>query len=157
KDTKDTKHAKGKPANRDARGFRRGVFFVSLVSFVFQARRLGVFLAVGWLGFALQIGILAVLVSAAGWPWLPATAVAVELAIVHNCLGHERGTWRERKGQPEAAASERFARFVRFNLATGVTSIAGNVLLMAIYIGVTGLPPVLANVAAVATMSVLNF
>jgi len=130
---------------------------VSLVSFVFPARRLGVFLAVGWLGFALQIGVLAVLVSVAGWPWLPATVVAVELAIVHNFLWHERVTWRDRKGQPEASASARLARFARFNLATGVTSIAGNVLLMAMYVGLTGLPPVLANVAAVATMSVLNF
>src|SRR5262249_49483780 len=35
--------------------------------------------------------------------------------------------------------------------------IAGNIILMAIYVGLLGVPPVVANVMAVATMSVLNF
>jgi len=121
--------------------------------------RLGVFLAVGWLGFILQIGVLAFLTSSAHWPWLPATMVAVELTIVHNFLWHERVTWRDR-GAGSSASREGCAwlsRFARFNIATGATSIAGNVLLMAIFVGVFRMPPVAANIAAVAAMSAVNF
>jgi len=129
----------------------------SSASFAFQARRLSVFLAVGWLGFILQIGALALLVSVAGWRWLPATVVAVELAVIHNFFWHEHVTWRDRQAPPGFARLAAFSRFVRFNVATGITSIAGNLILMAIYVGVLDLPPVRANVIAVATMSVLNF
>jgi putative flippase GtrA len=134
---------------------------MSLMSAASSAfRRLGVFIAVGWLGFALQIGVLALLVSVLQWPWLPATVVAVELAVIHNFLWHEGVTWRDRNMQPESARLGRLAawsRFVRFNIATGITSIVGNVILMAIYVGALGLPPVVANVIAVLTMSVFNF
>jgi putative flippase GtrA len=125
---------------------------VSLVSFVFsRAQRFSVFIAVGWLGFALQLTALALLTSLAHWPWLPATIVAVELAVVHNFIWHERVTWCGR------TAFSCFERFTRFNVATGMTSIAGNVVLMAICIGVLGLPPIVANAIAVGTMSVVNF
>jgi putative flippase GtrA len=112
--------------------------------------RFTVFLVVGWFGFALQLAVLAFLTSVAHWPWLPATIVAVELAVVHNFLWHERVTWRDRH-------SGGLKRFARFNLATGITSIAGNVVLMAAFIGLIGLSPVSANVLAVGTMSVVNF
>jgi putative flippase GtrA len=112
--------------------------------------RLGTFLIVGWIGFALQLTALALMTSLAHWPWLPATIVAVELAVVHNFIWHERVTWADRK-------FSRLARFVRFNVATGITSIGGNVALMAVYAGVLGLPPVIANAIAVATMSLVNF
>ena len=124
---------------------------MSLVSFVFSpAQRFSVFIAIGWLGFALQLTALALLTSVAHWPWLPATIVAVELAVVHNFIWHERVTWRDR-------GVAGLTRFARFNIATGITSIAGNVVLMAIYIGVLGLPPIVANAMAVGTMSVVNF
>ena len=71
-------------------------FAVSLVPFALgaaqrvRAVRFTVFLVVGWFGFALQLSVLAFLTSVAHWPWLPATIVAVELAVVHNFLWHER-------------------------------------------------------------------
>jgi len=110
-----------------------------------------VFIVVGWLGFALQLTALALLMSVAHWPWLPATIAGVALAVVHNFIWHERVTWRGR------TAFSWFARFARFNVATGIMSIAGNVVLMAIYIGILGLPPIVANAMAVGTMSVVNF
>ena len=48
-------------------------------------------------------------------------------------------------------------RLLRFHLANGLISIAGNAALMALLVGVLGLPPVPANALAVAAMSVLNF
>ena len=112
--------------------------------------RFSTFIIVGWMGFALQLTALALLTALAQWSWLPATIVAVELAVVHNFIWHERVTWADRR-------VARLARFVRFNIATGITSIGGNIALMAVYAGVLGLPPVIANAIAVATMSLVNF
>ena len=123
--------------------------------------RVGAFVVVGAVGFAFQLTVLAVLMSFAHWTWLPATIAAVELAVIHNFCWHERFTWKDRLvGLEETSRSRRLnvlERFLRFNGATALTSVLGNVLLMAIYVGVLGLPTLLANVAAVGTMSVANF
>jgi putative flippase GtrA len=108
------------------------------------------FLTIGLLGFLLQLGALATLTSRLHWMWLPSTIVAVELAVVHNFVWHARWTWRDRPGNWPA-------RFVRFQLATGAASIAGNALLMALFVGCAGLPAVPANILSVATMSAVNF
>lgn len=108
------------------------------------------FVTIGLLGFVLQLAMLCVLTSFARWSWLPATLASVELAVVHNYLWHARWTWRDRPG---GAA----ARFVRFQLANGLGSIAGNAALMALFAGVFRMPPVPANALAVAAISVANF
>ena len=114
------------------------------------------FSAVGLLGFAVQIAALAALTSVAHWTWLPATLLSVELAVIHNFFWHERWTWIDRTvARPTPFAP--FARLVRFHLANGLISIAGNVALMAGLVGVLGLPAVPANALAVGAMSVLNF
>jgi putative flippase GtrA len=114
--------------------------------------RIGAFVAVGAAGFLIQMAVLAALL-AAGWRYLPATAVAVEAAVLHNFLLHERWTWADRTaGRPGAAA-----RLVRFNLTTGSASIAGNIAFMALYAGVLGIDPLLANVLAVASTTIANF
>ena len=108
------------------------------------------FIAIGFLGFLLQLTALALLTSGARWTWLPATLVSVEFAVVHNFLWHARWTWRDRPGAWGAC-------FVRFQLANGLASIVGNVALMALLAGVLGLPALPANVVAVMTISVVNF
>jgi putative flippase GtrA len=111
--------------------------------------RCGRFLAVGLSGFLLQLGTLSALMRT-GWAWMPATIASVELAVVHNYLWHARWTWRDR---PEA----RVTGFFRFQIANGLASIAGNVVLMALLAGALGLPPLLANAIAVGVLSILNF
>src|SRR6185503_19515027 len=108
------------------------------------------FIAVGWLGFVIQIVTLALLTALARWPWLPATCVAVEAAIVHNYLWHERWTWKDRGGATTAAL--RCARFAKYNIATGFVSIAGNVVLTGLYLELLQVPAVAANTLAVVTM-----
>ena len=114
------------------------------------------FLAVGLLGFFVQIAALAALTSLAHWTWLPATLVSVELAVIHNFFWHERWTWIDRTAAP-AAASAAITRLCRFHLANGLISIAGNAALMAGLVGVLGLPALPANALAVGAMSVVNF
>ena len=108
------------------------------------------FVWVGVGGFAVQALVLHAL-AVAGLPYLPATAVAVEAAILHNFLWHERWTWA---GQPEDG---RLVRFARFNGSTALISIGGNVALMGLFVGRLHLPLVAANLLAVVTLSVLNF
>jgi putative flippase GtrA len=113
--------------------------------------RLGPFLVVGALGFAAQITALAVL-AGNGWPPVAATAIAVEIAILHNFCWHERWTWRDR-----AADVHWSGRLVRFHAATGVASIGANVILTAALVEIRHLQPVVANTLAVAIVSAGNF
>jgi putative flippase GtrA len=90
--------------------------------------------------------------AAAGLPYPVATAVAVEAAILHNFAWHEGWTWNDR-----AAAGRRLDRLVRFNGATALISIGGNVALMGLLAGYFGLPLLPANLLAVLALSVVNF
>jgi putative flippase GtrA len=130
---------------------------VSLVPFVsLLSRRSAAFFTIGVLGFLVQTAALAALMSVAHWTWLPATLVAVELAVLHNFFWHERWTWRDQTVArvPTLAACH---RLLRFHAANGLVSIAGNAALMALLVAVAGMPAVTANVVAVAAMSVANF
>jgi len=124
------------------------------------ATRVAPFVAVGVLGFLVQIAALHALTAFAGWAWLPATLAAVELAVLHNFLWHERWTWIDRTiadRDLRPGADVRAQRLARFHLANGLISIAGNTLLMAWLAGSLRLPPVPANTIAVIATSIVNF
>ena len=110
------------------------------------------FVSVGAGGFIVQAAILQGLVSLLGTPYPLATALAVEAAILHNFLWHERWTWADRRAGPG-----RLARLLRFNGSAALISIGGNVALMALFVGSLGLPLLPANLLAVLTLSALNF
>ena len=101
------------------------------------------FYAVGLLGIPVQLGALAVLsrLMDAG----PATALAVEVAIIHNFLWHRRWTWSDRRGS-----------FWRFNATTGLISILGNTVLTVALVRL-GLPVVAANAGAIAICSAATY
>jgi putative flippase GtrA len=107
---------------------------------------------VGVAGFALQIGALALLVYL-GVHYLAATAIAVEAAVLHNFLWHERWTWRDRP----ADGLGRLARLWRFHALNGVISLAGNLLLMRLLVGSFAVPPVPANLLSVFACAIVNF
>ena len=109
------------------------------------------FNAVGAGGIVVQLAVLTLLKVGLELNYLLATTLAVEAAIVHNYFWHERFTWLDR---PTGNAG---VRFLKFNLTTGMFSIAGNVVLMRCF--VTGLHVnfLLANVLTIATCSLLNF
>jgi putative flippase GtrA len=108
------------------------------------------FNAVGLLGFAVQFAVLALLIRG-GVHYLAATAIAVEAAIFHNFVWHERWTW------PDRAGGRRSLRLLRFHMANGAVSLAGNLLLMGVLVGRLHLAPVSANLIAVAACATLNF
>ena len=106
------------------------------------------FNAVGIAGAGVQLGALHLL---RGLGVLPATALAVELAVLHNFAWHEVWTWGTR-GTPGV-----WARLARFHVANGLLSIVSNLVWMHVltqWLGVALLP---ANLIAIVATSLLNF
>ncbi len=105
------------------------------------------FNAVGLLGMALQLGLLAALNH-----WLPGhpllwTALALETTVLHNFLWHRRYTWRTR--------GRWWPQLLRFHAANGAVSLAGNLLLVRLL--VQTLPVVASNLVAIVCCSLANF
>jgi putative flippase GtrA len=109
------------------------------------------FNAVGALGICIQLAVLAMLRSGLGMNYLPATALAVEVTVLHNFFWHERFTWSDRKTR------DRFVRLLKFNLTTGALSIIGNVIAMKLLAGMAGINYVAANLLSITACSILNF
>lgn len=112
--------------------------------------RFVVFNAVGALGVAVQAGSIAVLTGVVRMHYVPATAIAVAAGVVHNFLWHLCWTWRDRR-VPALRSLRRFA------LTNGVVSLAGNLGVMATLVSGAHVPPVPANLVAIALCGVLNF
>jgi putative flippase GtrA len=112
------------------------------------------FVVVGSLGFVVQLAAFSGL-SRLGVPWLAATVAAVESAILHNFAWHRHWTWRHRWSSE--GAESWIVALLKFNAGTALTSIAGNVAVMAVLVAFTPLEPIMANVIAVGVMSAANF
>jgi GtrA-like protein len=80
---------------------------------------------VGALGIGVQLGTFCFLTHGLGADYWLATALAVETAVLHNFVWHERFTWADRAGR---GGEQALARMLRFNLTTGVISRGGNLL-----------------------------
>jgi len=109
---------------------------------------------VGGVGIAVQLALLLGLKSGLHLNYLLATALAVEAAVVHNFLWHERYTWADRV---QRSSRRSLPRLLRFNLTTGGVSIAGNLVLMKLMVGPGHLNYLIANSVAIALCSLLNF
>ena len=110
------------------------------------------FNAVGAIGILVQLAALAILKSLLHVQYLIATALAVELAVLHNFIWHERWTWKDRTGGPGT-----FGRLLRFNLSTGALSIVSNLVLMRVFVGAMHLPLLPANLLSIAMTALANF
>jgi putative flippase GtrA len=140
--------------------------------------RVRAFVIVGAIGFVVQLALLQLAVSVWQWSYLAATALAVEAAVLHNFIWHERWTWRDRiraaetslpaptdertgvslrRARLEAGARARGTRLLRFHVANGATSVAGNLLVTAVGVEFLRLPPIAANALAVAAVSIANY
>lgn len=112
------------------------------------------FNGVGSLGILVQLGVLALLVRRAGVPYLWATAIAVECAVLHNFFWHQRWTWRDR---PSRSSRDLARRLWRFHALNGAVSLAGNLAIARLLTGELNVDPVAANITAIMVCSMLNF
>lgn len=109
---------------------------------------------VGLMGAGVQLAVLALLMRGFRWNYLVATVVAVECAVIHNFLWHERFTWEDRH---HPHIKRRLLRFLRFNIANGLVSIAGNMAFMYVLVGKLRVPFLAANLTAIAGCAMINF
>ncbi|MBI3646216.1 MAG: GtrA family protein, partial [Acidobacteriales bacterium] len=108
---------------------------------------------VGGIGIGVQLVALTVFRSFFHLDYLLATGLAVETAVIHNFLWHERFTWADR---PAAHPLHSLARLVKFNASNGAVSIIGNLLVMRLLVGELGLNYLAANLIAISACSLLN-
>ena len=115
------------------------------------------FNAVGVIGMGVQLIVLSVLAKDVGADYLVATAAAVEAAVLHNFVWHERYTWCDRTRLHHEALPAVLQRLIRFHLTNGLLSVTANVLLMRLLAGLLHLPLIFANLLSIAFCSVANF
>jgi putative flippase GtrA len=113
--------------------------------------RWGKFNLVGAMGMVVQLGVLALLNRLAPAHYLVTTAIAIEVTLLHNFVWHMHFTWKDRR---EGSA---WTQLMRFHLANGVISMAGNLVLMHLLVREMHVPVVVANGIAILYCSVLNF
>jgi putative flippase GtrA len=100
-----------------------------------------------------QLFLLSVLTRSFGLLDLIATPAAVEIAILHNFIWHERFTWNDR-----ARCSRQLAwRLWRFHAANGAISLAGNTLLTYFLVDRLKVPATPAALGAIVLCSAANF
>jgi putative flippase GtrA len=112
------------------------------------------FNAVGLIGIIVQLAALTVFRSWMKLDYLLATGLAVEIAVIHNFLWHERLTWVDR---PASSVTHSLLRFIKFNASNGTVSIVGNLVLMRLLVGELKFNYVAANLIAITVCSLVNF
>jgi putative flippase GtrA len=112
------------------------------------------FNAVGGIGIVVQLAALALLRSLLKLDYLLATGLAVEIAVIHNFLWHERFTWADR---PAARPVQSLVRLVKFNASNGAVSIGGNLLVMRLLVGELRVNYAVSNLVAIVVCSLANF
>jgi putative flippase GtrA len=110
------------------------------------------FNAVGAIGILVQLAALALFKGVLRVPYLLATALAVETAVLHNFVWHELWTWRDRRGSGSI-----LLRLLRFNLGNGGVSILVNLVFMRLLVGHFHMQYLIANLIAIAAGSVANY
>jgi putative flippase GtrA len=112
------------------------------------------FYAVGGIGIGVQLVVLVFFRSFLHMDYRLATVLAVETAVIHNFLWHEKVTWADRAGP---RASHWLTRLVKFNATNGFLSIVGNLVLLQVLVGGLGMNYLVANLLTIAVCSVVNF
>lgn len=107
---------------------------------------------VGAMGMVLQLTTLAALNHIAPGHYLIVSAVAVELAVLHNFVWHIHYTWSDRRHHTPL-----LAQLLRFHLSNGLISLLGNLALMRLLVHTAHLPVLVANIIAILCCSIANF
>jgi putative flippase GtrA len=107
---------------------------------------------VGAVGMAVQLGSLALINRLAPGHDMVATAIALEITLLHNFVWHLHYTWRDRRCQNATAR-----QLIRFHLSNGLVSLVGNLALMPVLVDGARIPVITANAIAILCCSIVNF
>lgn len=117
-------------------------------------KRWWIFNLVGVFGFAFQLTLLFVIKRFFAVPYLVATVLAVEAAVLHNFVWHEQISWADVTSARRELWPRRLARF---HLANGLISIAGNASLTWLLVETLHFPYLAADGVAVVACSAMNY
>jgi putative flippase GtrA len=109
---------------------------------------------VGGIGISVQLAALWILTRVFLCNYMVATALAVETAVLHNFLWHQRFTWADRMRSHWRCSS---IRLLQFNLTNGLVSILGNLILMRMLVSGLHVRILIASVLSIACCSTANF
>ena len=84
----------------------------------------GKFIAVAWLGMLVNSAVLFTLKGGLHVPLIPASMIAIEVAIIHNFIWHRQWAWAERNNGHNKPF---FRQLLLYNVATGVVDFSVNV------------------------------
>ncbi len=82
----------------------------------------GKFMAVAWLGMGVNTACLYLFKGILHIKLIPASLMAIEIAIIHNFIWFRTWTWRDRPNKPPF-----FQQLIKYNLATGAVDFLANV------------------------------
>lgn len=117
-------------------------------------RRWVKFHMVGLMGMVVHLTMLSFFSKGLGLEPAVATALAVEMAVLHNFTWHERFTWKDRSSVHWMDIG---GRLLRFNLTTGMISLVGTTSIVNFLVTHYKFPVLLSNVIAIPCCSMLNF
>jgi putative flippase GtrA len=109
---------------------------------------------VGLMGMCVHLSMLSLFSKGFRLEPAVATALAVEMAVLHNFAWHERFTWKDRSS---VHWSEVAGRLLRFNFTTGMISLLGTTAIVKYLVAQYHLPVLMANLIAIPCCSMLNF
>src|SRR5579864_7647301 len=124
---------------------------------------------VGGIGIGVQFAALFLLTGMLHCNYLAATALAVEVAVLHNFVWHEHFTWSDRttfdrtnpcgtkQNNRRPSWRRSLPRLLRFHLSNGTVSILGNLALMKLLVGQAHMNYLVANAIAITICSLANF
>jgi putative flippase GtrA len=113
------------------------------------------FNVVGALGIGVRTAALALFAGRLGMHYLVATALAVEISLLHNFVWHLRWTWPD--PAPGGGRSRVFLRCVAFHAGNGLVSMLGSLALMPLLVAGLGMHYLAANVVAIGCTGAVNF
>ena len=112
------------------------------------------FNTIGVMGVGVQLSVLLTLRSHLEINPFVASFFAIQCAVIHNFLWHQKWTWSNAKVSGRKAI---FRRFLRFSSSSGTISTIGTLGFTAILVQAVNLPYVVCNLLAIAACNVANF
>lgn len=112
------------------------------------------FILVGWIGMIVNSGCLYLFKGVLGFPLIPASLMAIEIAIVHNFFWHRNWTWRDRNGDENQSL---LRQLLTYNLMTGSVDLVANVTVLWLLTTFLGIYYMIANIAGMIVGPFIKF
>ncbi len=114
--------------------------------------RSGKFMAVAWLGMLVNTACLYLFKGVLYIPIIPASMMAIEIAIIHNFIWMRYWAWRDRQNRPPF-----LKQLLLYNAATGAVDLTANVSILWTLSTFFGVHYLLANILGMAAGPFIKF